>query len=76
MKKAKFHYKAAALVGCEAARFHLGIMEGQSQNPERAVQHFKIAASAGEYNSMQVLLRAFNEGFVRRDNRCNFDSLQ
>jgi TPR repeat protein len=73
LKKAKFHYKAAALVG---ARFHLGIMEGQSQNPERAVQHFKIAASAGEYNSMQVLLRAFNEGFVRRDNRCNFDSLQ
>jgi len=37
-----------------------------SQNPERAVQHFKIAATAGEYNSMHELLRTFNEGFVKR----------
>jgi len=28
LKKAKFHYEAVALVGCEAARFHLGIMVG------------------------------------------------
>jgi hypothetical protein len=51
-------------------------MEGQSRNPERAVQHFKIAASAGEYNSMHESLRAFNEGFVSQDAIDAFDSLQ
>jgi TPR repeat protein len=37
LKKAKFHYKAAAMAGHEAARNHLGTMEAQSGNMGRAV---------------------------------------
>jgi len=39
LKKAKFHYKAAAMAGHEAARNHLGTMEAQSGNMGRAVKH-------------------------------------
>jgi TPR repeat protein len=53
LKKAKIHYEAAAMAGHEAARCNLGTMEAQSGNMERAVKHFKIAASAGDYNAMQ-----------------------
>jgi TPR repeat protein len=29
LKKAKFHYEAAAMLGCEVARYNLGVMEAQ-----------------------------------------------
>ena len=61
MKKAKFHYEAAAMAGDEVARSNLGCMEAQSGNMERAVKHWTIAASAGEYNAMHNLLIAFNQ---------------
>jgi TPR repeat protein len=44
LKKVKFHYEAAAMAGHEVARCHLGVMEGNSENKERAVKHWKIAA--------------------------------
>jgi hypothetical protein len=48
-KKAKFHVEAAAMAGDEVARCNLGIVEGNSRNMERAIKHFTIAASAGDY---------------------------
>jgi hypothetical protein len=42
-------------------------MEAQSGNMERAVKHWMIAASAGDYCAMQCLLIAFNQGLASRD---------
>ena len=67
LKKAKFHFEAAAMAGDEGARINLGTMEAQSGNMERAVKHWMIAASAGDYNAMQCLLIVFNQGMVSRD---------
>jgi localization factor PodJL len=38
MKKARFHYEAAAVAGHEAARCNLGTMEANSGNMERACE--------------------------------------
>jgi TPR repeat protein len=66
-KKAKFHTEAAAMAGHELARFNIGTMEAQSGNVERALKHWMIAASAGEYISMQNLLIALKKGMVSRN---------
>jgi hypothetical protein len=66
MKKAKFHLKAAAMAGHEVARLNLGCTEFKSGDRERAVKHWTVAASAGEYMSMQFLLGEFKQGFVSR----------
>jgi hypothetical protein len=34
---------------------------------ERAVKHLAIAASAGDYDAMQMLHESFNTGFVSRE---------
>jgi TPR repeat protein len=67
LKKAKFYYEAAAMAGHEVARHNLGCMEYKSGNMERALKHWAIAASVGDYCSMDYLLGAFNEGLVSRD---------
>jgi TPR repeat protein len=63
MKKA-----TAAMAGHEGARHNLGCTEFESGDRERAVtvKHWTIAASAGEYMSMQNLLGEFKQGFVIR----------
>jgi tetratricopeptide (TPR) repeat protein len=67
LKKAKFHFEAAAMAGHEVARNNLGTMEAQSGNMERAVKHWTIAASAGHYIAMHNLIELFNHGFISRD---------
>jgi hypothetical protein len=62
LKKAKFHYAAAAMAGHEVARNNLGTMEAESGNMERAVKHWMISASAGHYHAMNNMLLAFNKG--------------
>jgi TPR repeat protein len=52
MKKAKFHFEAAALAGNEGARYNLGIMEYNNGNMEQAIKHCIIAASAGDFGAM------------------------
>jgi TPR repeat protein len=44
LKKAKFHYEAAAMAGNEAARCNLGIIEAQTGNTKRDLKHLAIAA--------------------------------
>ena len=66
MKKAKFHYEAAAMLGCEAARCNIGSLEGIYGNIERALKHLKIAASAGNYLAMNNLLTSFEQGQFSR----------
>jgi len=65
-KKAEFHYEAAAMAGDEVVRLNLGCMEAQSGNMGRAVKHWTIAASAGNYTAMHYLLIAFNQSVASR----------
>jgi TPR repeat protein len=67
MKKAKFHYEAAAMAGHEVARHYLGCMEANSDNMERAMKHFTIGASAGDHKAMHELITFFKQGHVSRE---------
>jgi len=67
MKKAKFHFEAAAIAGHEGARSNLGSIECNSGNMNRAVKHWIIAASAGHHIAMHILREIFEEGIVSRD---------
>jgi TPR repeat protein len=66
-KKEKFHYEAAAMAGHEGARCNLGYTEAQSGNMGRAVKHWMIVASSGNYQAMYNLLCAFKGGYFSRD---------
>jgi TPR repeat protein len=61
VKKAKFHYEAAAIAGHEVARFNIGSIESASKNNERAIKHWTIAASAGHFSAMNELIKLFEE---------------
>jgi TPR repeat protein len=67
LKKAKFHFEAAAMAGNEDARNNLGYTEAQSGNMGQAVKHWRIAASTGNQVAMNNIPIAFNRGFVCRD---------
>jgi TPR repeat protein len=67
MKKAKFHFEAAAIAGHEGARCNLGTTEAQSGNMERAMKHWMIAASAGNYKAMYGIQYYFVQGVVSKD---------
>ena len=56
MKKAKFHWEAAAMAGCEVARHNLGSIETNSGNLDQVIKHWIIAASGGQYCAMQELI--------------------
>jgi tetratricopeptide (TPR) repeat protein len=66
MKKAKFHFEAAAMAGNDVARSNLEIMEAEAGNMERAVKHWMIAASAGCYIAMHLLRTAFEDDVISR----------
>jgi hypothetical protein len=66
-KKAKFHMEAAAMAGHEVARCIVGLMEYNSGNRERAIKHWTIGASAGDYDSMNHLRINFEKGCVSRE---------
>jgi TPR repeat protein len=67
LKKAKFHYEAAAMAGCEVARCTVGYTEHVAGNVERAVKHWTIAASAGNYEAMYNLLIALKKRDLSRE---------
>ena len=67
LKKAKFHYEAAAMAGNDNARYNLGYDEYHAGNVERAVKHWKIAASSGHHKAMNNLIQLFKRGIGSRD---------
>jgi TPR repeat protein len=67
LKKAKFHYEAAAMAGNEGARYNLAICEKELGNMDWAVKHLKIGASAGECLAMHRLRTFFEEGAISRE---------
>ena len=60
LKKAKFHFGAAAMAGHEFARYNLGILEAKSGKMEQAVKHWTIIA-------MNQLLLSFEKGVVGKE---------
>ena len=64
LKKAKFHYETAAMTGDEMTRCQLGNWEAEAGNMERAVKHWTIAASCGQYNAMQHLIKCVEYGLA------------
>ena len=67
LKKARFHYGAAAMAGHEAARYNLGYIKRKSGNVVRAMKHMRIAAYAGCYNGMNAIIVALRQRMVSRD---------
>ena len=67
LKKAKFHYEAAAMAGHEVARYNLGYVEYNSGNKERAMKHWMISASAGEPYAMHSLITLVQQGAVSKE---------
>jgi hypothetical protein len=57
----------AAIAGHEVARFNIGSIVGNSGNMERAVKHWTIAATGGQYHAMYHLITVFKQGFVSRE---------
>jgi hypothetical protein len=56
------------MAGNEVARNNLGEIEfDQFSNYDRAIKHWIIAASTGEYHAMDNLLAAVGKGMVSRD---------
>jgi TPR repeat protein len=48
LKKAKFHYKVAAMAGHELARYNIGVTEGKSGNREQALSIGRLRRLLGE----------------------------
>ena len=65
LKKAKVHYETAAMAGNEVSRYNLGCFE--TKNVERAIKHWTIAVSNGDFNSMHTLTKFFEQGVVNRE---------
>ena len=55
------------MAGHEVARYNLGCIEHNSGNMERAVKHWTIAASAGDFGAMHQLIIEFKKGHVKRE---------
>ena len=55
------------MAGHKVARYNIGSLEANSENVERAVKHWTIAASAGDSYAMNQLRTFFEEGFVSRE---------
>jgi len=72
LKKAQFHYEAAAMAGHEVDRYNVGYLEGKygcrdRADRDRAVKHWTIAASAGHYTATHFLREFFQRGAISRE---------
>ena len=61
------HLEEAAIGGHPYARYHLGCIEREIGNVERAVKHFIIAATLGDDDSLEELMDMFKEGSVEKE---------
>ena len=55
------------MAGHNSARSILGTLESESGNMGRAVKHWSIAASAGDYGTMHTLITFLKMGYVSRE---------
>ena len=55
------------MAGNDQARYQCGYIESEFGNQARALKHWKIGASAGEYNSMHFMIMHHKIGMVSKD---------
>ena len=60
-------YLQAADGGHPRARYELGGYENKTDNVERAVKHWIIAATQGQNDLIKLLMDAFNDGVVEKE---------
>jgi len=65
--KAIHHLEEAAIGGHPSARNSLGLIEWDNGNTERALKHFIIGAKLGDDDLIKVLMEAFRNGLVSKD---------
>ena len=66
-EKEIFHFEEAAIGGHPFARYVLGSMEWNNFNMDRAVKHWIIAATQGDDDAIKVLMGAFKQGYVEKE---------
>ena len=66
-KKAKHYYELAAMNGSSQARHNLGCIEGQADNHQRAMRHWKIGARVGHKKCLGMVKLGFMGGLVAKD---------
>ena len=62
-----YHLEEAAIGGNPTARYNLGYHEEENGDMKRAVKHWNIAAAQGQDESIKLLMFAFKEGYVNKD---------
>ena len=67
MKKAKYYWELAAMMGHVKARHNLGVFENQTSNTQRALKHYILAARAGHEKSLEVVKSAFTNECITKD---------
>ena len=67
MKKSKYFYELAAIMGNVKARHSLGTMERHAGNYERALKHYIISARAGYDDSLDKVRDGFIVKLVTKD---------
>ena len=70
-KKAKHYYELAAMNGHMKARHNLGCAEYEAGNYQRAMKHFRIAASAGFKESLDAVKEGYRVGHVTKEQYAN-----
>eukprot|EP00984_Skeletonema_dohrnii_P035730 scaffold35856_cov144-Skeletonema_dohrnii-CCMP3373.AAC.1 len=65
--KEMYHLEEAAIGGHPTARCNLGYHEEENGDMKRAVKHYIIAAAQGQDESIKLLMFAFKEGYVNKD---------
>lgn len=71
MKKSKYFYELAAIMGNVKARHSLGTMERHAGNYERALKHYIISARAGYDDSLDKVRDGFIVKLVTKDEYAN-----
>ncbi len=66
-KKEVYHLEEAAIGGHPAARFNLGIEEGNNGRYDRAVKHFIIAAKLGFDEALEEMKNYFAAGLASKE---------
>jgi len=70
-KKAKHYYELAAMNGSIQARHNLGCIEGQADNHQRAMRHWKIGARFGHEKCLKMVKIGLIGGMVTKDDYAN-----
>jgi TPR repeat protein len=66
-KEAKHYWEFAAMEGCVAARYNLGLEESRAGNNDRAAKHWMMAAGAGDDDSLKGIRQCFMKGHATKD---------